>query len=353
MLVPYSATRVLTAVVALLALALFPEAMACARGCHLSANPLLDAASRWDGDSYLTLARDGYVNADRSNMAFFPLYPFLMRVLGAAFGGSDDAYLAAGVLISNAALAVAVLYLVRLVALDRDMPTGLRAALYLLVFPTSVFLAAVYAESLFLALAIAAVYHARRGEWLLAAGLAGLAALAKPFGAVIALPLVIEAIRRGEGLRALGAVASAPATFFAWLAVLWRMTGDPLALLTAQASWGSRPSLPGQAFVDLFDRSVYGFPFFVLAFTIVIGVLTVFGWRVLAPSLAAYATAIFLVGISTGSLTSAPRYYLMVFPAFVVLAIVAPAWLARGYVAVATALGVILTAMFALWYWVA
>ena len=98
---------------------------------------------------------------------------------------------------------------------------------------------------------------------------------------------------------------------------------------------------------------MYGFPFFVLAFTIVIGILTILAWRVLVPSVAAYATAVFLVGMSTGSLTSAPRYYLMVFPAFMVLAIAAPAWLARGYVALGTGIGVILTAMFALWYWVA
>lgn len=352
-LIPYVATRVLTAGVALLAVALFPYAAVCTELCHLSTNPLLDAASRWDAFSYLDIARNGYATDRPSHMAFFPLYPFLMRVLGAPFGGTDDAYLAAGVVISNGALAVAVLYLARLVAIDHDARAGSRAALYLLVFPASVFLAAVYAESLFLALAIAAIYHARRGDWLLAGALAGLAALAKPFGAIVALPLAIEALRRGAGMGMLAAVAVAPAAFFAWIAVLWRITGDPLALLTAQASWGTRPSLPIQAFADLGDPNVYGFPFLVIATTFLIGALTVLGWRVLAPSLAAYATAVFLVGISTGTLTSAPRYYLMVFPAFMVLAIAAPAWLARGYVALGTGIGVILTAMFALHYWVA
>ena len=75
-------------------------------------------------------------------------------------------------------------------------------------------------------------------------------------------------------------------------------------------------------------------------------------WRVLRPSLAAYATAMFLIAISTGSLTSAPRYYLAVFPVFIALAVIAPAWLTRTYVAVAVAVGALLTAMFAQWYWI-
>ena len=75
-------------------------------------------------------------------------------------------------------------------------------------------------------------------------------------------------------------------------------------------------------------------------------------WRVLRPSLAAYATAVFLVAISSGSLTSAPRYYLAVFPAFIALAVLAPAWLGRAYVTVSVTIGMLLTAMFAQWYWI-
>src|SRR5439155_19677327 len=84
-----------------------------------------------------------------------------------------------------------------LVAIDHGAAAGTRAALYLLVFPTSVFLAVVYPESLLIALSIGAVYHARRGQWLPAAPLGALAALTRPFiGAAVALPLAIEAYRR-------------------------------------------------------------------------------------------------------------------------------------------------------------
>src|SRR2546428_697330 len=210
------------------------------------------------------------------------------------------------------------------------------------------------ANPLLLALSIGAVYHARRGEWLLAGALGVLAALTRAFvGAAVALPIAIEAFRRIGARGALATATWAPAAFIAWLAVLWRMTGDQKALFTAEANWGTRPAVALQAFADLFDPSMYGFPYFVLALTVLIGALVIVAWRILRPSLAAYATVVFLISIATGSLTSAPRYYLTIFPAFVVLALVAHPWVGRTYVALGTTIGVIFTAMYSLWYWVA
>ena len=62
--------------------------------------------------------------------------------------------------ISNLAFLIALIYLARLVAVDHDVEAGSRAALHLLVFPTSVFLSVVYSESLLIALSVGAVYHA-------------------------------------------------------------------------------------------------------------------------------------------------------------------------------------------------
>lgn len=350
-LVPFLVTRVLVVLVALAAAALFPPAPVCRDACHASSIALLDVFARWDADPYVAIARDGYHAGAPSHVAYFPLFPFLMRIGGALFG-SDDAYLAAGLVISNVALFAALVYVARSVLLDHDAATATRAAVYLLAFPTTVFLSAVYPESLFLLLAIASTYHARRREWLLAGALAALAALTRPFGAILALPLAMEALRRPVAFRGLASSLLAPATFFAWLGVLWLITGDPQALLTAQAQWGVKAGLSLRVFTDLLDPSVYGFPFFVAAFTLVIGALVAISWRVLRPSLAAYATVVFLVAISGGSLTSAPRYFLAVFPAFMTLAAIAPSLLGRIYVALGAGIGTILTAMFALWYWI-
>ena len=352
-LAPFLLTRVLTVIVALAAVGLFSSPTSCPDACHPSTNPLLDAATRWDAKAYVDIAHGGY-GAVPANNAYFPLYPFLMRLLATPLGGGDDSYLVAGLLVSNLALLVALVYLARLVAIDHDVAAGTRAALYLLVFPTSVFLSVVYPESLLIALSIAAVYHARQGQWLAAGALGFLAALTRPFiGAAVALPIAIEAYQR-SGLRAaIASAAPAGIGLVGWLVVLWRITGDPKAILTAEANWGVGPSVPFEAFIDLFDPRVYGFPYVVLGVTLLVGVLVVLSWRYLRPSLAAYATVVFLISIATGSLTSSPRYYLAVFPAFMVLALVARGWAGRAYVALGAALGVLFTAMYALWYWVA
>src|SRR5438552_2009505 len=119
--------------------------------------------------------------------------------------------------------------------------------------------------------------------------------------------------------RRFSAAAPTAVALVAWLVVLWRVTGDPKAILTAEANWGVGPSLPFEAFTDLFDPKVYGFPYFVLGFTLFIGALVLFSWRLLRPSLAAYATVVFLISVATGSLTSSPRYYLSAFTSFIFL----------------------------------
>ena len=353
MLAPFLLTRLLTVIVALAAVSLFPTPTTCPDVCHPSTNPLLDAATRWDAKAYVDIAHAGY-GAVPANNAYFPLYPLLMRLLATLLGGSDDAYLVAGLVISNLALFAALVYLARLVAIDHDAAAGTRAALYLLVFPTSVFLSVVYPESLLIALSVGAVYHARRGEWLPAGALGFLAALTRPFiGAAVALPIAIEAYQRSGVRAALASAAPAGVALVGWLAVLWRITGDPKAILTAEANWGVGPSVPFEAFFDLFDPHVYGFPYVVLGATLFVGVLVALSWRTLRPSVAAYATVVFLISIATGSLTSSPRYYLSVFPAFMVLTLVARGWAGLAYVGVGTAIGVLFTAMYALWYWVA
>ena len=352
-LTPFVVSRLLTAIVALAAVALFPSPTTCPDVCHPSGNLLLDAATRWDAKAYVDIAHDGY-GVVPANNAYFPLYPLLMRVGATVLGGSDDAYLVAGVLISNLALLVALAYLARLVPIDHEASAGTRAALYLLVFPTSVFLSVVYPESLLIALSIGAVYHAREGEWLPSAALGVLAALTRPFiGAAVALPIAIEVFQRSGPRAALASAAPAAVALIAWMAVLWGITGDPKAVLTAEENWGVGPSLPFKAFTDLFDPNVYGFPYIVLGSTLFIGVLVLISWRLLRPSLAAYATVVFLISVATGSLTSSPRYYLSIFPAFIVLGIVARGWTGLAYIAVGAAISAVFTAMYALWYWVA
>ncbi len=337
-----------------------PFGAAC-QPCDLSPHPWLNALSRWDGEAYLSIARDGYSfePGTRSNVAFAPLLPMLMRGLAALAGRADnESLLLAGLVVANTALLVALAYLVALGRSELDEASSRRAALYLLLFPTTVFLSALYAESLFLALALAAVFEARHGHWWRAGILGALGALARPFGVLILIPLLFEQIeqhRRGSrvGVQAL-ALGLAPVAFLAWQLHLYRLTGDPLAFLAAQEAYRRAPNTPWAGFLDLFDPAVYGNPWLVLFILAAATALVVASWRVLPRSLAAYGSAMLLATASSGTLVSFPRYALALFPMFLVLGALGryPA-VHIPYVLLATVSATLLTAMFAAWYWVA
>ncbi len=142
--------------------------------------------ARWDSYWYLTIARYGYAHM-RERMAFYPLYPALIH----AFGLITRSDLVAGVLISLAALAVALVLLHRLVSLDFGEEIATTTVLLVAFCPVSFFLSAVYTESLFLALSIGSIYAARRERWLLCGVLGFLAATSRNGGIALILPTAI------------------------------------------------------------------------------------------------------------------------------------------------------------------
>ena len=351
----FLATRAALLVTVLAAVA-YVQPAGCPICVDISANPLLGALAHWDAEAYVDVARGGYEGAGRAtNAAYSPLFPLLMRAVGTLFGGGTDALIVGGVLVANAALVVGVVALARLAATRVDDSSAMRSAAYVLVFPTTIFLSAPYAESLFIALAVLSALEAQRARLWRSGTYAALAALTRPFGALALLPLAFAAwrARRTGGIAALAPVALAPLAFFGWSAYLWAISGDPLQVVHVYAAWGSAPRSPLGAITDLFDPTVYGFPWVVLGlFALFVG-LAAASWRVVGPEFGAYATAMLLVVASSGSLTSSMRYELAIFPAFIVLGVVTRrAAIRLIWVAASTALALILAAMYALQFWI-
>ena len=69
------------------------------------ANLFWDIFARYDSGWYYSIARNGYFYDDKvpSSLAFFPLYPLLMGLLGRIFGGEQFHYFLAGMIISRVA----------------------------------------------------------------------------------------------------------------------------------------------------------------------------------------------------------------------------------------------------------
>ncbi len=222
------------------------------------------SADRWDAGWYLAIARDGYSLAEtgQANVAFYPVLPALIRLLSFV-----APWRVAGSLIVNVALLGAVLYLYALVQLDYDEPTALRAVVFLLLFPSAIFLTAIYTEPLLLLTMIASLYHARRGHWWLA-GAWGLAAgLTKLVGAMIVVALLWEWWRQvrmagfqwRRHLPHLIAVALPPLGALGFLVYLHLRFGSYRVYFAVQEAWYRqsvfRPFFPdGRNFLGAFLR---------------------------------------------------------------------------------------------------
>lgn len=146
--------------------------------------------NQWDTKYYVTIATQGYVN--RQTMAFFPLYPLLLR--GVMFATKSP--ILAGMVVSNLAELVMFTVLYRLVEEDFGKQRAFYTVLFFGVFPSAFFFSGVYTESLFLCLSILCFYNLRHGRWFLAGLSACFAGLTRPDGVYLLLPFCYEYFSR-------------------------------------------------------------------------------------------------------------------------------------------------------------
>jgi hypothetical protein len=290
----------------------------------------------WDGLWYRRIAENGYllIPGRQSDPAFFPLYPLLLRGIHALGIG----YVTAGLLLSNFALLFA---LVAFEALSRAMfgsTLARRATTYVAITPLGYVFSMAYPESIVLGAIALAGLAALRNRWALAAICAAVAALGRPEGVLVALPLLTIAWQRRATLSplmrgfALGAVVAPVAALASYPTYLGSVLHDPLAWSKAERAWGRRFSPLG--FIDAITRLPHA--------------LAGNGWLVrdviccviyLALLVAAYragtswpwlagAVAVVTVPLFSGSFTSIGRFGLLALPMFWGLA-----WLGRNPVA--------------------
>jgi hypothetical protein len=335
-----------------------------------------DIWARWDSDFFLRIAQNGY---DGASVAFHPLYPAIVAVLGRILFGH---YLLAGLIVSLACCLASFLLLYRL-AEERLGPEGAeRSVLYLAVFPMSLFLQAVYSESLFLLLVLAAFALAERNRFASAGVLAGLAILTRAAGVALLPALALLAWRERDRLRALGAVALALPVAAVYPLVLWQQVDDPWAFSHAQDRWHRHVS-PAGPLGGIWDGAVSawrGLEQFVVGhgthvaganqmhaaaenlqafvFLVLFVALTVVAWRRFGAPYGLFAAVSLAIPLSYPSsrwpLLSLPRFGLTIFPLFLALAVLGGRPRAHtAIVAVSSLLLGVSVAQWALWQWVA
>ncbi len=186
---------------------------------HLAA-----AFERWDSFHYLAIAQHGYPPHGDQLWAFYPLYPLLARTVSI------------GVALSIASFWLA-LVLIHVLAEGEVGRTAARRAIWIAAFfPASFFFTAYYTEGLFLLLSTGAFLAARRGRPGIAAVLGFDAVLTRGVGIALAVPLLLLG-RRSVRTRALAA-AGPVLGFVTFLLVAYVRTGDALAPIHAERTWG-------------------------------------------------------------------------------------------------------------------
>ena len=345
---------------------------------------LFAAWGRWDGEWYLQIINFGYTPPE-ATPAFFPLYPLLVRITG-LLGHLN--FLVAGVVVSAIASAVVFILFYNLTLRDfKSKSLAGSALLRLVIFPTVFFLSAIYTEALFMALTLAAFFCARHlrisQKWWLAGFFAALATLTRNVGVLVAAALLWEwwqENRQGKGwseikpggFRNLVGLVGLPVLALAgWLGASWWAFGTPLAFVKAQGSqyWSRHSAMPWetcwQAVTQLISPRTFS-DSNLINFLVLVGwaALVIMGFRLVRQGKYPVSYFIFLViaflpGLTQPRFNEAlfglPRYLLVLFPAYQILALYLPRnrWFRAVYALASVGALVYLTIHFVQWGWVA
>lgn len=289
--------------------------------------PMRAALAHWDGGWYLTVAESGYARGlppagapPETNLAFFPLFPALVRGLSEVSGLSPFRTAVVANLVLGTASAVLIWLLARHLG---DAPFADRAAALYAFGPATFVLSMVYSEPLMLTLALGCLYALVRRWWLAAGLLAGLATATRPNALALCVACgvaAVLAIAQRREWRALLAPALSPIGVVAFFVYLHSHTGDFFIWTRAQQSgWGQgfdgglemikasgrQLAHPGS---DLNEVTAGLSLLFV-----VVAVVALIRWKPPA-ALTTYAAVVIALGYLSPTLSSRPRFAMTAFP---------------------------------------
>jgi hypothetical protein len=246
----------------------------------------------WDYNWYELIAREGYpAHAGGRQYAFFPLWPLLLRWVGTHW----DVVIGAGATWAASAAAF--------FGVSAGLPPArLRSALALACWPGSFALALVYPDALALAAAAWAAGLALRGRPLAAGALGAIAALARPNGVLIALPLLWVGRRSVRGWIGAALPVAAAAVVEGYF---WARSDRATAFFDAQRLWGRGGPRNVPHWIDQAGRLLSHHGSLIAVFALAAVAALVVVWRRFGPwptVVAGYACAVVFLLAATRSL---------------------------------------------------
>jgi hypothetical protein len=336
-------------------------------------SPFWDTFVRHDSGWYFDIARKGYdvsgaMAGGRSNVAYAPVYPLLMRYVGRFFGRAPgDVYLG-GIVVSWTSFVLAMVALYYLAALDLPRRRAERAVLLTAIFPFSFFFGAVYSESTFLLFTVLSFYCLRTRRWA-AGGVCGAIAMATRVTGILMWPALawtawralespperalsgarVEPPTRRDRVAAAAALVVATLGFAGYCFYIYEQTGQPFLWATALTRWGAGYH-PGGApwsaplgllrallthpyvFLTSGPMAVYDTLYGVTALLFVVA--TPFVWRKFGAGYGLFMALNLYVPLSSGAFEGLGRYCSVLFPCFIWLASIRSRWLSTALIVV-------------------
>ncbi len=320
--------------------------------------PFMNHQVAWDSEYYLAIAVGGYDdpatdligppdNQLTKSYSFLPFFPLLIRLFMVPLSllGLNPIATAtlAGVTVSALGALGAMFALYDMTKDSLGEEGGLRAAFYLIIFPTGFFLVQVYTEGVFVGLVFGCLALLNRKQWVLAALLAVGATLTRAVGVSLIVPMLIDWIRSGDWtdldvewkqiyLQGLPwqSVARAVAAFAPLIAFLiWKFSYYGLAFdFVEQTFFGSTfMDIPGaiqdwtQAFQSLsFDIQQRGANYSIIIVLFILSLIACFKCMRNYPEVAWLSLTIILISWGSGPASGMHRYILTAPAVFIALA---------------------------------
>ena len=321
---------------------------------RISSGALANLPARWDAFWYLDIAVNGYRWVDNplemQNVAFFPAFPWTMRAGGLLLGAYSpgirppDAHrrmMWGGWLVALVTFWAALVCVYRWAETRAGPHAATTTVTLLAAYPFAVFFSAPYSEPLYLLSVAAACLHVERGAWGRGAAWGFLAALVRPTGVLLIVPLAWIALERQRwrpppvrAAMAMGLALAAPAAALLLHSLtIYQLTGRLFAWSDVQAAWGRNYQLTTWLGTDLARMAEHGVLEYVEASPVVVlnggaaFMALLLLWTVARRAGVAYALFVIVnlaPAIASGGLMSVGRFTSTLFPLFFALATLVP-----------------------------
>lgn len=310
--------------------------------------------ANFDGVHYIRIAQDGY--EQKFTQAFFPLYPILIKLFSYITFGN---FLLAALAASNVFFLGALIMFYRMVREIYNQKIATWTAAFVLTFPTSFYFGSVYSESLFFLLIISYFYLIYKKRVILAAILGAFASAARLIGVFLVfsikpklrivdiLPLLIIPLGLLSYMSYLTLVFKKPFYFVSAQQVFGQGRSVQEIVLLPQVFWRYFKIITTTGGASLLNAS------FELISTIFVLTLLVLAYKKVKGEWLVFSFLAVLLPTLSGTLISMPRYILVAFPMYIVLAQIKNTWTKIIILAIFFVMLVILTAFFTRGYWVA